>query len=70
MEIFTAIARFFIPGLLVLVVALSFVFLFTKKNSRARNWLLATPNRIGWVGVGLLALIWTAIVIFNRTIGS
>ncbi|GAB3361737.1 hypothetical protein GCM10027430_35740 [Lysobacter tyrosinilyticus] len=46
------------------------IFLFTRKESRARSWLLAAPNRIATVGLVGALLVWVAIATFNRMAGS
>ena len=54
MDAISAILKFFVPGLLALALCFTFVFIFTRKGSKLRNWVLATPNRTGSVGVGAL----------------
>ena len=70
MDAISAILKFFVPGLLTLALCFTFVFIFTRKGSKLRNWVLATPNRTGSVGVGALLLIWICIVTYNRFFGA
>lgn len=67
-DIISAIARFFVPGLLLAVFGFGSIFLFTGKNSRLRNWILAKNDRVALVGAGLVFLLWVAVVIFNRIV--
>jgi hypothetical protein len=69
-DIFSAIARFFLPGVLLAVFGFGSIFLFTGKNSRVRNWILAKNDRVTLVGAALIFLLWVAIVIFNRIVGQ
>jgi hypothetical protein len=64
------ILKFLIPGLLAIALSYGLIFIFTQKGSKVRAWVLATPNRIGAVGVTALILLWCCIVAFNRLFGG
>jgi UDP-N-acetylmuramyl pentapeptide phosphotransferase/UDP-N-acetylglucosamine-1-phosphate transferase len=53
-------------GLIVALLSFSAVFLFTSKDSRAREWLLTKSGRMKYVGVTILALVWLGFFIYNR----
>jgi hypothetical protein len=57
-------------GAVVAALAAAPIFLFTRKGSAARAWMLATPNRVTMVGIGVLAALWTCLAPYNRATGA
>lgn len=59
--------EFFYPGFIIVTAGFFAIFLFTKKGSRARAWVTATPNRIASVGIVILILLWAGVLIHNES---
>lgn len=56
---------FFIPGIIVAVAGFVALGLFTRRGSRSRAWITATPNRIGLLGIAILVLLWMVVALYN-----
>lgn len=59
--------KFLTPGLIIALVGYSSVYLFTRRGSRARTWITATPNRIAGVGIAILVFLWACVAIYNES---
>ena len=57
-------------GLVISFVGLAAALLFTRKNSKAREWLFAEGHRIEAVGLSILMLVWLGFFIYNRVTGT
>lgn len=70
MSVLHFLAHYLLLASLLAVLAICAILVLTRNGSRARAWLFATPDRIGWVGVGTLLLVWMAFAVYNRVTGS
>ena len=57
-------------SLIIAVLSVTTVLLFTTKDSKIREWLLAKSGRMQYVGVAVLVLAWLGFFIYNRVTGS
>ena len=58
--------EFLLPGIIIGAVGFGAIFLFTRRGSRARAWLTATPNRIAGTGIAILILLWIGVATYNE----
>jgi hypothetical protein len=58
--------EFLLPGIIIGTVGFGAVFLFTRRGSRARAWVTATPNRIAGTGIVILVLLWVGVATYNE----
>jgi heme/copper-type cytochrome/quinol oxidase subunit 2 len=59
--------EFFIPGIIIVAIGISAVYLFTRSGGRARTWITATPNRIAALGIVILILLWVGVLTYNES---
>lgn len=59
--------EFIVPGLIIATIGVGAVCLCTKRGSRARIWITATPNRIAGLGMLIAAFLWTGVAIYNES---
>jgi len=71
---FTFLVNNFIRHTLIALIAglLAFgaIFLFTGRDSKLREWLLAKDKRIESFGIAILVLIWLGFFVYNRVTGT
>jgi len=57
---------FLLPGIIIGAVGFGAIFLFTRRGSRARAWVTATPNRVAGTGIAILILLWIGVATYNE----
>lgn len=57
---------FLLPGIIIGAVGFGAIFLFTRRGSRTRAWVTATPNRVAGTGIAILILLWTGVATYNE----
>jgi heme/copper-type cytochrome/quinol oxidase subunit 2 len=58
--------EFFVPGIIIGAAGFGAIFLFTRRGSRTRAWVTATPNRIAGTGIAILILLWMGVATYNE----
>jgi hypothetical protein len=58
--------EFLLPGIIIGAVGFGAILLFTRRGSRARAWVTATPNRIAGTGIAILILLWIGVATYNE----
>jgi len=58
--------EFLLPGVIIGAAGFGAIFLFTRRGSRARAWVTATPNRIAGTGIAFLILLWIGVATYNE----
>ena len=60
------LARYVFLSVVVVSLGLGGAYLLTYKRPKLRQWFLAKPDRIAYVGISLLLLLWLAVAGFNQ----